>query len=86
MNPSAGSAAIGSPRGLTAVGAFLLFGAVMAFIAGAALTWHDASLDRIWVLNRRAYRRLMPFGKEAGMSPLPLLLWVSSKAVFGDGD
>lgn len=82
MNPSAGSAAKGSLRGLTAVGIFLLFGAVMAFIAGTTLIWHGTSLDRIWVLNPRAYRQLMPFGKEAG---IPFLLLSAALAAAAMG-
>jgi hypothetical protein len=82
MNPSAGSAAKGSSRGLTAVGIFLLFGAVMAFIAGTTLTWHGTNLDRIWVLNPRAYRQLMPFGKEAGI-PFLLLSVALAAAAMG---
>jgi hypothetical protein len=81
MNPSVGSAAKGSPRGLTAVGIFLLFGAVMAFIAGTTLIWDGTSLDRIWVLNPRAYRQLMPFGKEVGIPFLLLSVALAAAAV-----
>jgi hypothetical protein len=60
-----------SPRGMTAVGIFLLFGAVMALIAGIALLWPGTILDRMWILNQRAYQQLAPFGKTLG---IPFLL------------
>jgi hypothetical protein len=51
---------------MTAIGVFLLFGAVMAFLAGTSLVWRGTALDRMWVLNPRAYTELAPFGKTVG--------------------
>ena len=55
-----------SPRGLSAVGVFLVFGALMAFLAGTTLVWPGTALDHAWVLNPRAYWELAPFGKAVG--------------------
>lgn len=40
-----------SPRGMTAIGVFLLFGATMACIAGITLVQPGTVLDRMWALN-----------------------------------
>ena len=55
-----------SPRGLSVIGVFLLFGALMACLAGTTLVWPGTVLDRAWVLNPRAYREFAPFGKAVG--------------------
>lgn len=55
------------PRGITAIGIFLLFGALMAFFAGTTLIWPGTVLDRLWALNLRAYRQLAPFRDTAGL-------------------
>lgn len=59
------------PPGFAAVGIFLLFGALMASLAGATLVWRGTPLDRIWSLNPRAYKQLAPLGKIVG---IPFLL------------
>ncbi len=66
--------------GVTAMGIFLLFGATMASLAGATLTWRGTILDRMWVINAPAYGRLAPFGKTVG---IPLLLLGATMAVAG---
>jgi hypothetical protein len=74
MNPSSGPSAKESPRGMTAIGIFLLFGAVMASLAGTTLVWTGTFLDRIWTLNPRAYNQLAPLGKIVGVLFLSLAL------------
>ena len=59
-------------RGFKAVGVFLLFGAAMASLAGATLVWPRTVLDRLWILNPRAYNQLSPLGKTAGIAFLSL--------------
>src|SRR5215467_12374077 len=60
------------PRGMTAIGIFLLFGALMAFIAGSSLAWRGTALDRLWLLNPHAYYVLAPLGKPVGFLFLSL--------------
>jgi hypothetical protein len=55
------------PRGITAVGVFLFFGATMASIAGTTLTWPGSFLDRLWVLNSTAHKQLATFAHPAGI-------------------
>jgi len=72
MKPAASSGA--APRGLTAMGIFLMFGMCMATLAAITLTWPGTPLDQAWRLNPDAYARLAPIGKTAG--PLFFLLAV----------
>jgi hypothetical protein len=55
------------PPGFTAVGIFLLFGAIMASLAGTTLTWRGTPLDRLWDLNPMAYKQLAPLGITVGI-------------------
>ncbi len=57
---------------MTAIGIFLFFGTVMAFLAGTTLVWRGTFLDRIWALNPRAYDELAPLGKPVGLLFLSL--------------
>src|SRR5512133_692116 len=57
---------------IRAVGVFLVFGAFMAGLAGATLTWRGTAFDKIWTLNKPAYRQLAPLACVVG--PLFLLL------------
>ena len=68
-------------RGMTAMGAFLVFGAVAAGLAGTTLVWRRTALDRIWTLNPHAYNELGPFGKAAGIPFLLLSLTLAIAAV-----
>ncbi len=67
---------------MTAVGVFLFFGAIMAALAGTTLVWQGSPLDRVWSLNPRAYKELVPFAKAVG---IPFLLLAVTLAVAGIG-
>jgi len=54
-------------RGFNAIGIFLFFGAVMAGLAAITLLWRGTPLDRLWVLNQMAYKRLVPTGRPVGI-------------------
>jgi hypothetical protein len=82
MNPSAGPRAVGSPRGMMVIGIFLLFGALMASLAGTTLVWRGSALDRMWTLNPRAHKELSPLGKAVG---IPFLVLGVTLAVAGMG-
>jgi hypothetical protein len=60
------------PSGFKAVGLFLFFGFAMAALAGTTLLWRGTPLDRIWVLNLRAYNPLAPLGRAIEISFLVL--------------
>jgi hypothetical protein len=67
---------------MTAMGIFLLFGAVMASLAGTTLVWRGTALDNMWALNPRAYKELAPFGRAVGV---PFLLLSLALAVASIG-
>ena len=70
------------PRGITAVGAFLFFGTIMASLAGATLSWPGTSFDKIWALNPTAHKQLASLGKPIGI----LFLFLSvALALAGTG-
>src|SRR6201987_5322861 len=60
------------PRGFTAIGVFLFFGAVMASLAATTLLWRGTVLDRLWTLNPTAYKQLAPLGRIVGVLFLAL--------------
>lgn len=66
--PASASAVRGTPRGITAITIFLLFGALMASIAGSTLLWPGTIVDHMWALNPRAYKELAPLGRLAGVA------------------
>ena len=70
------------PRGITAVGVFLFFGATMASFAGTTLTWPGTSFDRLWALNPTAHKQLATFAKPAGTL---FLLLAAVLAMAGTG-
>ena len=83
MNPTLPKIRVFTPRlGLKAVGIFLFFGAVMAFLAGITLVWRGTALSRIWTLNPRAYSELAPLGKPIGLLFLSL---AAALAIAGTG-
>jgi hypothetical protein len=65
---------------LTAIGAFLFFGAIMALLAGATLIWRGTFLDRMWSLNTSAYKQLSAFGRTVG---IPFFVLSIALAVAG---
>lgn len=73
---------IKSPRGISAVGTFLFFGAIMASLAGTTLLLPGTVLGRMWALNPRAYKELAPFGRLIGV---PFLLLGVALTVAGIG-
>ncbi len=54
------------------MGVFLFLGAVMASLAGVTLVWRGTFLDRLWMLNPRAYTQLSPLGAAVGIAFLCL--------------
>src|SRR5258707_5311869 len=68
-----------SRRAMTAIGVFLFFGAIMAFLAGTTLIFQGTLLDHMWTLNAPAYKQLSPFGKTVG---IPFLV-VSARLAAG---
>jgi hypothetical protein len=55
------------PRGFTAIGVFLFFGAVMASLAATTLLWRGTPVDRLWAFNPMAYKQLAPLGGMVGI-------------------
>ena len=49
----------------------------MASVAGTTLLWRGTVLERMWTLNPRAYKQLVPFGTAAGIVFLLLGLALS---------
>ncbi len=67
---------------MAAIGVFLFFGAVAAFLAATTLLWPGTILDRMWALNAAAYVRLAPLGRTVG---IPFLVLAAALAVAGTG-
>lgn len=62
------------------MGIFLLFGTCMASLAGLTLALPGTAMDRIWILNPRAYKQLTPLGKEVGILFLLLAVTIATAA------
>jgi hypothetical protein len=60
------------PRGFSAIGVFLFFGAVMATFAATTLLRRGTPLDRLWALNPTAYNQLAPLGGIVAIAFLAL--------------
>jgi len=56
-----------TPRGFTAIGIFLFFGAIMASLAATTLLWRGTALDHLWALNPIAYKQFAPLGGTVGI-------------------
>src|SRR5260221_3205655 len=56
-----------SRRAMTAIGVFLFFGTIMAFLAGTTLIWQGTFLDQMWAATAGAYKQLAPFGRTVGI-------------------
>jgi hypothetical protein len=54
------------PAGITAIGVFWFFGAVMATYACVTLLWPGTILDRLWKLNVSAHVQLLLMGPAIG--------------------
>jgi hypothetical protein len=63
------------------MGAFLVFGAGMALLAGVTLAWPGTSLDRLWALNPTAYTEMAPLGRWIGAPFLFLSFMLTAAAV-----
>lgn len=59
-----------------------MFTTLIVLLAATALVSRGTILDRIWVLNPRAYRQLAPLSKAVGI-PFPLLTFALGSAAFG---
>ena len=70
-----------SPVALAAMGAFLVFGACMALLAGVTLAWPGTLLDRIWALNPTAHTEMAPLGRWIGVPFLFLSFMLAAAAV-----
>jgi hypothetical protein len=64
-----------------AIGIFLFFGMTMAVLAGTTLLCPGTSLDRIWVLNRRAHFQLVRLGPRVGLAFLLLGMTLAAAGV-----
>jgi hypothetical protein len=56
-----------APAGITAIGVFWFFGAVMASYACVTLLWPGTVLDRLWRLNTSAHVDLLLMGPAIGI-------------------
>lgn len=69
------------PRGMAAVGVFLLVSAAIAMLAGVSLLWRGTPLQPMWRLNPRAYRELAPYAAMAGSGLLVLACTLAAAGI-----
>ena len=69
------------PRGFVAIGAFFVFGAIMAFYAAITLLKPGTFLDALWALNKRGHAGLLLLGKSAALLFLVLCALLALAAV-----
>jgi len=72
-NGPAGTARTSPPAGITAIGIFWFFGAIMAAYACVTLLWPGTVLDRLWNLNISAHVQLLLMGRAIGFLFLALV-------------
>jgi len=53
----------------------------MAALAGATFAWPGTALDRVWLLNQKAFAQLAPLGRAVGLAFLFLALALGIAAV-----
>ena len=70
------------PRGITAIGVFLIFATTMATLAAITLIHPGTPLDRAWSLNPNAYRVMSPLSPSIGIAFLFLAVSLAI-AAFG---
>lgn len=70
-----------SPRGVIAIGIFLLFGAAIALLAGITLARPGTVLDRMWTLNPHAYKQLTLLGRSVGILFLVLSVGLGAAGI-----
>jgi hypothetical protein len=63
------------------MGAFLVFGALMAALAGTTLTFPGSVLDAMWRLNPAAHAQMAPLGRLIGVPMLLLSLLLLGAAL-----
>lgn len=56
------------PRGHTAFGIFLIFGAIMGAYASITLFFPGTILDKLWVVNSRGHQGLLALGRLVGVA------------------
>lgn len=69
------------PRGHTAFGIFLIFGAIMAAYAGITLFFPGTFLDKLWVVNPRGHQRLLGLGPFVGLGFFFLSMFLATSAL-----
>ena len=63
---------------IVSIGLFLVFGSIMAALAGTVLIWPGTALDKLWMFNETAHAELRRAGTYLGP-----LFWVLSIILLG---